>query len=229
MFSRMTLATQILNFLQHLKIDAPIPRGIEVLNPYRQAEAFELCTQFYTKYYNDTNTRSLIIGINPGRFGGGLTGIPFTDPIRLEHACGIENTLPKKPELSSEFIYKVIAAFGGPERFYRNFYFTSVSPLGFTKENKNLNYYDNPTLEKRLKPLMNTCMRTQLSWGLNTTKAYCLGEGDNYKFLSAWNAEEKFFKEIVPLPHPRFIMQYKRKQLNYYLKLYLDILRPGFL
>jgi Domain of unknown function (DUF4918) len=225
MFSTMTLAGHILNFLQSLKIDAPIPCGIEVLNPYLQPEAFELCTQFYTKYYNDTNTRSLIIGINPGRFGGGLTGIPFTDPIRLEQICSIENTLPKKPELSSEFIYKVIAAFGDPERFYRNFYFTSVSPLGFTSKKKNLNYYDNPTLEKRLQPFMNNCIRTQLSWGLNTTKAYCLGEGDNYKFLSAWNGEEKFFKEILPLPHPRFIMQYRRKQLDYYINVYLDKLK----
>jgi hypothetical protein len=225
MFSTMTLAGQILNFLQSLKIDAPIPRGIEVLNPYLQPEAFELCNKFYTRYYNDTNTRSLIIGINPGRFGGGLTGIPFTDPIRLQQECEIENVLPKKPELSSEFIYQVIAAYGGPTKFYKQFYFTSVSPLGFTKENNNLNYYDDPTLEKRLKPFMNKCLRTQLGWGLNTSKAYCLGEGDNYKFLSAWNREENFFKKIVPLPHPRFIMQYKRKQLGYYINVYLDKLK----
>lgn len=218
----MTLADNILHFLNNLKIEVKIPRGIEVLNPYQQPEAVGLCTQFYKKYYNDSETRSLIIGINPGRFGGGLTGIPFTDPIRLEQVCEIENQLPKKPELSSEFIYKVIDAFGGPAKFYKKLYFTSISPLGFTKENKNLNYYDNPALEKRLKPFMNTCMRTQLSWGLNTKIAYCLGEGDNYKFLTAWNNEEKFFSEIIPLPHPRFIMQYRRKQLDQYISFYLE-------
>lgn len=220
----MTLADNILHFLNNLKIEVKIPRGIEVLNPYQQPEAVGLCTQFYRKYYNDSETRSLIVGINPGRFGGGLTGIPFTDPIRLQQVCGIKNQLSKKPELSSEFIYKVIDAFGGPEIFYKQFYFTSISPLGFTRENKNLNYYDNPTLEKRLKPFMNTCMRTQLSWGLNTKIAYCLGEGDNYKFLTAWNNEEKFFSEIIPLPHPRFIMQYRRKQLDSYLTNYIKLL-----
>lgn len=218
----MALADNILHFLQNLKIEAPIPRGVEVLNPYQQPEALNLCTKFYGKYYNDSKTRSLIIGINPGRFGGGLTGIPFTDPIRLQQVCAIENTLSKKPELSSEFIYKIISAFGGPENFYSKFYFTSVSPLGFTKENKNLNYYDLPVLQKRLKPFMQSCMRTQLGWGLNTTVAYCLGEGDNYKFLTAWNAEEKFFKEVIPLPHPRFIMQYKRKQLDQYINFYAE-------
>lgn len=221
----MTLANQILNFLQKLKIDASIPRGVGVLNPYQQPEVFELCKQFYTRYYDDTHTRTLIIGINPGRFGGGLTGIPFTDPIRLQQVCSIENTLPKKPELSSEFIYKIIAAFGGPEKFYSKFYFTSVSPLGFTKENKNLNYYDLPALQKRLKPFMQSCMRTQLSWGLNAQVAYCLGEGDNFKFLTAWNKEEKFFREVIPLPHPRFIMQYKRKQLNQYINFYTNKLK----
>lgn len=218
----MTLADKILLFQQSLKIEAPIPRGVEVLNPYQQPEALELCTRFYSKYYNDSESRSLIIGINPGRFGGGLTGIPFTDPIRLQQVCGIENTLSKKPELSSEFIYKIIAAFGGPEKFYRKFYFTSVSPLGFTKENKNLNYYDLPLLQKRLIPFMQSCMRTQLDWDLNTKVAYCLGEGDNYKFLTAWNAEEKFFREVIPLPHPRFIMQYKRKQLDQYINFYVE-------
>lgn len=221
----MTLADNMLDFLQNLKIEAPIPRAIHVLNPYQQPEVFEWCTQFYRKYYSDSETRNMIIGINPGRHGGGLTGIPFTDPIRLQQVCGIENTLAKKAELSSEFIYKVIAAAGGPERFYSKFYFTSVSPLGFTHENKNLNYYEVPLLQKRLKPFMSACMRTQLDWGLNTKVAYCLGEGDNYKFLTAWNAEEKFFSEIVPLPHPRFIMQYKRKQLDGYIKFYIEKLK----
>lgn len=221
----MTLAERILPFLQNLKIEAPVPRGIEVLNPYQQPEVFELCTLFYNQYYRDSATRNLIIGINPGRFGAGLTGIPFTDPIRLQQVCGIENRMPKKAELSSEFIYKMIAAFGGAGKFYKKFYFTSVSPLGFIQNKKNLNYYDNPVLQKRLKSFITTSMRTQLSWGLKTTTAYCLGEGDNYKFLSNWNKDEKFFEEIIPLPHPRFIMQYKRKQLDQFINEYLNKLK----
>jgi hypothetical protein len=223
--SQMMLADSILDFLQQLKIAAPIPRGVGVLNPYQQPEVFNLCKQFYTRYYNDANTRTLIIGINPGRFGGGLTGIPFTDPIRLKEICGIENTLPAKAELSSDFIYRMINVYGGTDEFYKKFYFTSVSPLGFTQKEKNLNYYDVPLLQKRLKPFMQNCMRTQLSWGFNTKVAFCLGEGDNFRFLTEWNQEEKFFQKIIPLPHPRFIMQYKRKQLNEFLKLYVEKLK----
>jgi Domain of unknown function (DUF4918) len=166
----------------------------------------------------------MIIGINPGRFGGGLTGIPFTDPVKLETICGIKNDLPKKQELSADFIYTMIKSYGGPALFYKNFYFTSVSPLGFTKAGKNLNYYDDNKLEERIRPFMVTCMRSQLSFGINTKVAYCLGEGDNYKFLSQFNEQHQFFEKIIPLAHPRFIMQYKRKNLDRYVDRYLKAL-----
>lgn len=217
-------ATQVLQFFSTLKLSVPLPRGVQVLNPYQDKLVFELCQQFYTQYYSDTNSRSMIIGINPGRFGGGLTGIPFTDPIKLETSCGIKNSLTKKQELSSDYIYKMIDAFGGPEHFYKKFYFTSVSPLGFTREGKNLNYYDDVKLTERLKPFMLACMRTQLDFGINKKVAYCLGEGDNYKFLSQFNTQHQFFEKIIPLAHPRFIMQYKRKSLNEYIDSYVKAL-----
>lgn len=217
-------ATQVLQFFSTLSLSVSLPRGVQVLNPYQDKLVFELCQQFYTQYYSDTNPRSMIIGINPGRFGGGLTGIPFTDPIKLETICGIKNTLTRKQELSSDYIYKVIDAFGGPEIFYKKFYFTSVSPLGFTREGKNLNYYDDVKLTARLKPFMLACMRSQLAFGIKTNVAYCLGEGDNYKFLSQFNEQHQFFEKIIPLAHPRFIMQYKRKSLNKYIDSYLKAL-----
>ncbi len=223
----MTLAEEILSFLKQLDLPIKLPRGIEAMNPFRISETFSLCKQFYTTYYNDNLPRTVILGINPGRFGGGLTGIPFTDPICLEQVCSIPNQLAKKPELSSEFIYKMIAAFGGPEKFYKQFYFTSVSPLGFVKDGKNLNYYDSDLLSERIRPFMDTCLEAQLSWGLNRKIAYCLGEGDNFKFITKWNAEKKFFDEVIPLPHPRFIMQYKRRQVDKYIDLYLNKLKQS--
>ncbi len=60
------------------------PRGVEVLNPYLDDEVMKLCKIFYDKYYNDDRGRVFIVGINPGRFGAGITGIPFTDPVVLE-------------------------------------------------------------------------------------------------------------------------------------------------
>lgn len=222
MSSQTLLANKILTFLGSLTISSALPRGVTLLNPYQDDLAFSLCQQFYLKYYNDTYPRRMIIGINPGRLGGGLTGIPFTDPIHLENSCQIKNSLSKKTELSSTFIYEMIEAFGGPEKFYSKFYFSAISPLGFTKEGKNLNYYDDALLQKKLEPFIVSCMQTQLNFGLDSSTAYCLGEGENYKFLNQLNERQQFFKEIIPLPHPRFIMQYRSKNKAEYIQRYLD-------
>ena len=167
----------------------------------------------------------MIIGINPGRFGGGVTGIPFTDPIRLQINCGINNSWSKKQELSSSFIYEMINAFGGPEVFYNKFYITAVSPLGFTKDNKNLNYYDDKSLENDIKDFVHDCMNRQLQFGINRDVAFCLGDGKNYKYLSKLNEEYNFFDKIIPLSHPRFIMQYKLKKKQEYIAHYLHYLK----
>lgn len=217
-------ADQILSFLRSLNLSISLPAGVNVLNPYHDEVAFKLCQKFYSHYYNDRKTRIMIIGINPGRLGGGLTGIPFTDPVHLEKFCKINNTLQKKAELSSTFIYEVISAFGGPEKFYSKFYFSSISPLGFTREEKNLNYYDDARLQKKLESFILSCMRTQLDFGIDRSIAYCLGEGTNYKFLKQLNEQHQFFKKIIPLAHPRFIMQYKSKSKQEYVQRYLDAL-----
>src|SRR6185436_12464588 len=112
------VADRILTFLKSLHLDVRLPKGIHVMNPYKDPYTLSLCEKFYRKYYDDENLRTLIVGINPGRFGSGTTGISFTDPIKLEIRCGITNTLPKKPELSADFIYMMIEAFGGTEEFY---------------------------------------------------------------------------------------------------------------
>src|SRR5271154_652622 len=102
----MLLAEKILAFLSHLQLTTALPDGVEALNPYRDRTTWHLCEQFYRKYYSDRRVRTIILGINPGRFGGGLTGIPFTDPVKLETECGIPNTLKRKAELSADFIYQ---------------------------------------------------------------------------------------------------------------------------
>lgn len=216
----MTLADRILSFNKSLKIIAPLPQGVEVLNPFQQPDTFCLCELFYKKYYNDSNSRSLIVGINPGRFGAGLTGVPFTDPIKLEERCGIPNIMQKKAELSADFMYKVFDALGGPELFFSRFYISSVSPLGFVKDGKNLNYYDIKELEKMVTAFAVDSLIKQLDFGLNRDICFCLGEGKNFVFLSRLNDQYRFFKLIVPLPHPRFIMQYKRKKMPEFISHY---------
>ena len=212
----------ILPFLKNLELNIDLPPEIEVMNPFKDKATMQVCTQFYKKYYNNNIKRRMIMGINPGRFGGGITGIPFTDPVRLKKECNIDNPWPPKQELSSVFVYDVINAFGGAEKFYNNFYITSVSPLGFTKHGKNLNYYDDRNLQDGIKDFVVDCMNKQLKFGIDKEAAFCLGEGKNYKYLSNLNEEKKLFDKIIPLSHPRFIMQYKLKKKDEYIQKYLQ-------
>ena len=76
-------------------------------------------------------------------------------------------------------------------------------------------------LAERIVPFAVDCLRKQIDWGLQTNVAFCLGEGENYKFLRKLNEQYKLFDEIVPLPHPRFIMQYKLKQKEAYIDQYI--------
>lgn len=207
----MLVSEHILQFYQSLKLEVKLPDGIEVINPYEDEQVIKVCKLFYTKYYGDTNGRRLILGINPGRFGAGVTGIPFTDPIKLEQDCHISNGFAKRAELSSEFIYSLINEMGGPKHFYSHYFIGAVSPLGFIKDGKNFNYYDSKELLMILKPFIVKSLIKQIGCGVNSKKCYCLGQGKNYEFLSMINAQLKIFNQIVPLPHPRWVMQYKRK------------------
>lgn len=218
----MTFADHILQFITHLDFPITLPKDFEVMNPHKAEKVMEVCKKFYQKFYNDNNKRWMIIGINPGRFGAGVTGVPFSDPIRLEKECDIENNWPKKQELSSVFVYDVINAFGGIQAFYKKFYITAASPLGFIKHNKNVNYYDDKELKKDIKPFVIGCMKQQLEFGIQGNAAFCLGDGKNYQYVSRLNAEMKFFETIIPLAHPRFIMQYRLRKKEEYIKFYLQ-------
>jgi hypothetical protein len=217
-----TFADHILDFLFHLKLPFKLPKGVEVMDVHQQPHIQNVCIAFYKKFYDDNNERHMMLGINPGRFGGGVTGIPFTDPIRLEKECGIKNDFTKKQELSSVFIYDTINAYGGSEKFYRNYYISAISPLGFVKDGKNLNYYDDKILKQSIGPFVINCINKQLLWGISRDVCFCIGEGENLKYLQQLNNKHQWFKEIKPVSHPRFIMQYKLKQKQAYIQQYLD-------
>lgn len=218
----MSFSEKVLKFYKELNIGHPLPEGVEIMNPYKDEICMEVCRRFYNKFYNDDHKRFVILGINPGRYGAGLTGIPFTDPIKLEKLFGIENAFPKKPELSADFVHQMIGAYGGHKKFFSSFFINSISPLGFMKDGKNLNYYDTPALKKALEPFIRKSIETVLTFGISQDVAFCLGEGENYKYLLMLNGREKWFKQIIPLAHPRFIMQYKRKKMQQYIDDYLQ-------
>jgi hypothetical protein len=219
-----TFGKSAFDFFSNLRPAFKLPKGIEFLLPYEDKYTCNLTKSFYKKYFNDKRKRIFIIGINPGRFGAGLTGIAFTDPVCLEENCGINNKLDKRAELSSIFIYQMIQNMGGPGEFYKNFLLTSVCPIGFVKYGKNINYYDDKGLLTASEGFIKDTILQQVKFGAVREVAFCLGEGKNLDYLNILNSKLKLFDQIIGLPHPRYIMQYKRKKLGYYHKQYLDIL-----
>jgi hypothetical protein len=65
-------------------------------------------------------------------------------------------------------------------------------------------------------------IKKQISFGISTELCFCFGTGKNVTFLRKINEEFHFFKKIVALEHPRFIMQYKSKSKQFYLDKYLE-------
>jgi hypothetical protein len=223
-----TFADRIIDFNQTLHFEGELPAGINIMNPYQESDlALKASSTFYKKYYSDTHPRHLILGINPGRFGSAMTGVSFTDPKRLITYCDIPFPGKMTHEPSSEFIYEMITAYGGPEAFYKQFYISSVCPLGFTITGEqgrvtNYNYYDNKALMEAAYPFIITQMERQLALGFETDIAYCFGTGKNENFLRKLNAEKKYFGKIIALPHPRYIMQYKSKMKTTFVDEYLE-------
>lgn len=217
-------ADNIIDFYKSIR-PPKLPDGIDVLYPQKENEVIAIVEKFYKKFYADTNRRTLLFGINPGRFGAGVSGINFTAPKQLKEICGFDHPFKMQSELSAEFIYEMIAKYGGVEKFYHQFFITSISPLGYMKNGINLNYYDDKDLQESVTPFVIDCIRTQMQWNVNREKCICIGGAQNFKFFTKLNAEYAWFKEIIPLPHPRFILQYKRKLKDVYLQSYMDALQ----
>ncbi len=222
----MTIGQKILDFYSKVKFTGLLPDHIGIMNPYQEnCEIRLLCDLFYNKFYDDNNQRTLILGINPGRLGAGATGIPFTDTKRLNYDCGILYNDFSTHEPSSVFIYEMIRSFGGPKLFYSKFYINSVCPLGFikTKDSKsiNYNYYDSKELELSVNDFIIDNIRKQIEISGNSELCYCLGTGKNYQYLYKLNEQHHFFYKIIPLEHPRYIMQYKNKEIQNYIELYI--------
>lgn len=218
-----TFATRGYRF--YLQLTGPkVPRGVGVMNPYRDATVQQYMRTFLDRYFADYRERTLVLGINPGRFGAGVTGITFTDPVAMADFLGIPNSLARRRELSSVFIYDMIHRFGGPGAFFGKFFLTAVSPLGYTRGGLNLNYYDDPALVKAVTPFIVDSLDQQIALGCRRDVAYVLGFGANRKFLEKLNAEHGFFDRIVALEHPRWIMQYRRKKLDFFIQKYVEAL-----
>jgi len=233
MIEKMTFAEQILQFndnLSHESLD--LPAGFKVINPFRgdQKELVrKITTAFYQKYYNDAHTRRLILGSSPARRGTAVTGVPFEDAKHLQSETGIFIDKFYINQSSSGFLYDVIREYGGCKKFYTDFYMNFVCPLGLVRTNSkgnevNCNYYENEKLQEILYPFIISTIRSQIGFGIDTSVCYCIGSGENYGFLSKINKEHNFFNIIIPLEHPRFIMQYNSKHKDIFIEKYINAL-----
>lgn len=228
----MTFGEQVVEFNSNLKYTGKLPKGFQVMNPFLDnTETFSVMTAFYKKFYNDHKQRKFIIGINPSRHGAGVTGVPFTDTKRLESACGIIMESARTHEVSSVFIYDMIAAFGGAEKFYSKFYINSPFPLAITRHTKNgiylnANYYDDKELFSNVEDFMVDSLKKHISLGVDVSEVFVLGV-KNATFLKKINDREKLFGKITVLEHPRYIQQYKSKEKELYIDKYLIALNKN--
>jgi hypothetical protein len=116
------------------------PEKIEVLSEF--LDNWNRIEEFYTRYYGDRFPSTVLCGLNPGRLGAGKTGVPFLDFASLSKLLpGISR---RDTERSAQFFIQVVEHFGA-EDFFRSFYVTNVSWVGYKRVSKNLNYPDLPS------------------------------------------------------------------------------------
>ncbi|MBO6184305.1 MAG: SMUG2 DNA glycosylase family protein [Chryseobacterium sp.] len=224
-----TFAERVVQFNENLKYLGNLPDDFQVINPYLDnPETIIVMQKFYYKYYNDSNQRKFLIGINPSRHGAGVTGVPFTDTKRLENVCGIKMKSAHTHEISSVFIYDMIAEYGGAEEFYRDIYINSPFPLAIVRKSKgswiNANYYDDKELFNDVKDFMIYSLKKHISLNLDTSEVFILGK-KNAEFISKLNQEANLFEKMTVLEHPRYIQQYKSKEKDLYIDKYILALK----
>ncbi|UWX59274.1 SMUG2 DNA glycosylase family protein [Chryseobacterium oranimense] len=224
-----TFADKVIEFNKKLQFSGELPDGFEVMNPYLDnPETMMVMEEFYHKYYNDQNLRKFIVGINPSRHGAGVTGLPFTDTKRLEAVCGIQMNSARTHEVSSVFVYDMIAQYGGAEEFYKDMYINSPFPLAIVRKTKtgllNANYYDDKKLFEAVKDFMIDSLKKHISLGVDTSEVFVLGK-KNSEFISKLNEEAQLFERMTVLEHPRYIQQYKTKEKQLYIDKYILALK----
>lgn len=202
-----------------------MPEGFTVMNPYGHDDVRRVVTTFCERYYGGSHQRLAVWGINPGRFGAGLTGLSFTDPHALRVDLGIESSIVGRREPSAEFIYTMIAAYGGPASYYHDVYMSALSPLGFLRNGVNINFYDDAAFMREIVPFVVDCMRAQTSFGLRSDACVVLGTGKLKQFMERYVQPELQYQTVRYLEHPRFIMQYRRRFIGDYVTSYVTGIR----
>lgn len=188
--------------------------SISAINDF--IDNWENILEFNRRYYGDQIPKTVICGINPGINGAGKTGVPFLDFKSLSQV--IPDLTKQDSERSAQFFFDIVNHFGATE-FYKTFYVTNISWVGFNKENNNLNYFSLPDHAKKyvydqfLREMAAVRPTTiiSLSREVHTTLGELFGDEVNTKII---------------LPHPNycaFPTNYPTQK-----KRYIEALEPFF-
>ena len=173
--------------------------------------------KYYERYVSEKPNKIVLCGLNPGRFGAGLTGVPFIDFKSLSEM--IPEVDRQETENSAQFFFEVIKKIG-VEKFYENCYVTNVSKFGYSRKSssKNVNYPELPEIAQnwlfqKFIDEMNL-IKPKLIIPLSKNVEGTL------KMLS--QNQQLNFKIGDRLNHPSWIMIYRQKDENKWIKKYVD-------
>jgi hypothetical protein len=88
----------------------------------------------------------------------------------------------------------------------------------------NFNYYDDAALYEAVRPFILDTLRQQIALGVDTGICFALGK-KNARYLEELNREGGFFGQVVALDHPRYIVQYKSREMDAFVGRYLETLK----
>lgn len=179
--------------------------------------------RYYEKYVSKNKPKIVLCGINPGRFGAGLTGIPFIDFKSLSKMLNDINRT--ETEQSAQFFFRVIEKIG-KERFYQNCYVTNISKFGFAEQGKsrNVNYYDLPKNTQRWL-LDRFCEEMNF---INPNIIIPLSQNVEHSLNLLKDEGKLSFNIGERINHPSWVMTYRKNDEDIWIKKYCDEILKHF-
>ena len=118
--------------------------AVQVYHPLHYARPLH---EDYLRRYANGHKRAIFLGMNPGPWGMGQTGIPFGDVVSVRDYLGISGEVNAPPphgkfsvqglactrrEVSGERLWGLFAErYGSSRKFFRDYYVTNYCPLLF--------------------------------------------------------------------------------------------------
>ena len=213
-----TISEQVIEFYENYPRTDIFSLPLQLHNPFDAPSRSLAIRAFYEKFYNDRQPRTHILGINPSRLTASSTGVHYTDGYALEEFCEIRNEFSKGRELTSSFFYEVVNRYGGANRAFDKIFAWAALPVALTVNGKYANYYEIKDEN------INTLVKSNIDWMASIPsngRLVVLGVGENKDHLEQIDGFPFHYTEVIYLPHPRWILQYNRNKLDYYIELYL--------